>query len=193
MKKLFFLTLLSFFNVIMYSQDYKLSDFKTSKVTTITTDSDNFKNFQKIYSWFDPNNIDSKIDLYELVNPDEVLMLCSYKNSTKYNFCYIMHNKKNNTYALYFIDKTENEILVYNEKKTLLFSSLNDGGKIKLTNEITVEAKVNCFQSCMNYLEAQIADDFLGWAAWNLSPPTQIAAAYGCHRVCNGVPFNQVF
>ena len=36
----------------------------------------------------------------------------------------------------------------------------------------------------MDYVEDQITDDLIGWAACNLSPATQIVAAIGCDRAC---------
>ncbi len=180
-------------NFVTNAQDYKLDDFKTVKVSKVSFENENFKSFLKKYPSFKSNDIESTIELNELVNPNEILLICKIKNPIKYNFCYIMNNTKNGTFSLYFINKLKNKIFIFNEKETLLFSSIDDNGKIILKNEITTVERRNCFQYCMDYVEEQMTDDFWGSVAWNTHASVQIIAAYGCHRVCNGVPFNQVF
>lgn len=181
------------FSFVCNAQDYKLNDFKTLKVTKVSTENENFQGFLKKYTWFKTSDIESTIELNELVNSNETLLLCKFKNPIKYNFCYIMNNKKDGTYSLYFINKLQNNIFVFNEKGTLLFSSSDENGKINLKNEITIVERRNCFQFCMDYAEEQMTDDFWGSVAWNTNPAVQVVVAYGCHRICNGVPANQVF
>lgn len=181
MKKLVLCSLL-LFNLVLNAQDYKLNDFKTLKNLKTTTDSSYLKQFKETNSWFDLNSIETEVDLHELVNPEEIILVCKMKNITKYNFCYISMNTKNNTFAFFYINKELDKISIYNKSDVLILSSLNDEGKIKLINEI--QSRITCFSACMAWVEEQITDDALGWAAWNLSPATQVAAAYGCDKTC---------
>lgn len=77
---------------------------------------------------------------------------------------------------------------MFNKDKQFIYASINVNGFVKLTYEKKSNSdlyRVTCFSSCMAYVEEQITDDLIGWAAWNYNPPLQIAAAYGCDRVCN--------
>lgn len=193
MKKIFYfiLVLLNPLTVSAQNNTYKLSDFKTVSVSQSNTISPTFQNFLRQNPTFDVNLVETNYDVHTLVDPDELVLVCKIKNPRVYNYCYISYNKKADVFYISFVNKTTSTIVVYNQRGTKLYTSRNSNGAIVLTNDAPAQYRT-CFQYCMDYVEAQITTDALGWAAWNLSPATQIAAAYGCRRACNpGIPVGQ--
>ncbi len=112
-------------------------------------------------------------------------MVCNLKVIRTFTNVYIAYSAATRTFTTFFVNVNPGvKILVADMGKNLLYSINNTNGKVHLTNEVGDVGKRTCFQYCMDYCENQIADDFIGWAAWNLSPGVQLACAIGCARAC---------
>nr|WP_315171206.1 hypothetical protein [uncultured Flavobacterium sp.] len=142
---------------------------------------------------FDKKNYKIDVELHNLNNDRDILYSLEMINKKDFTNCYILYNKKYKEFITYFINvKKDQYIEVYNKDKEFITSFVNVDGFVKLTEEKVsnnnISSNKSCFQYCMDYVEDKITDDLIGWAAWNLSPGVQIAAAIGCDRSCNPKP-----
>lgn len=175
---------------ISFDSNSTMYDFVTkSKEITNFDDDLNLSNYMNLNSNFDKKNFETNIELHNLNNKRDILYSLEMINKKDFSNCYIIYDKKYNEFSTYFINIKKGEYIeVYNKDKEFISSFLNVNGFVKFSQEKISNNNIyfrrSCFQYCMDYVEEQITDDLIGWAAWNLSPATQVAAAIGCDRAC---------
>ena len=150
---------------LIVKTQFNLEDYKVIKKEKLNKKTKIIKNLPKDL------NI-SNADLYILKN-NLKLIATTEKDYKKY----LVLNGKNLIGPFYVKIIKDKEIQVYNKNKVLLYKIINDKGKGKM---VLPNNYRNPFRDCMEDAEESVVDGLIGWAAWNLSPGVQIAAAIYC-------------
>ena len=174
---------------IKFNTNSSMFDYVTKTKSNVDFENDsNLILYVFLNTDFDKQNFNVSIQRHNLNNERDILYSLDYKNKDDFTNCYILYDTKMNEFTTYYIKIFKDEYIeVFNKDRAFIYSSLNVNGYVKLTTEKKSNFSLysrSCFQYCMDYVEDQITDDLVGWAAWNLSPATQIAAAIGCDRAC---------
>jgi hypothetical protein len=90
---------------------------------------------------------------------------------------YAVYNPEPKDFIWYFINNTESKIEVISPENELLVYYTNVNGYANIQN---IENNRSAFGACMDAVEADYTDDFIGWASWNASPLPALTAAVSC-------------
>ncbi|WP_329806878.1 ubiquitin family protein [Flavobacterium facile] len=134
-----------------------------------------------------------KISNFKTLNKDVTLdeqniELLSLKNNTKalrfktsnssFNNVYAIYNQPTKEFFWFFINVSDLKIELFSSDKILLSSYSNINGNVNLNNIIV--GKRSPFGACMDAVEEDFTNDFIGWAAWNANPLYAATAAVHC-------------
>ncbi|PVV49960.1 hypothetical protein [Chryseobacterium sp. HMWF035] len=133
---------------------------------------------------FKSNNPDviineENVELLTLKNNYQVVKLTIDKNEN-FNLIYAVYDPSDRTFNWYFMANNEKEIKVMSPEKELIISYVQHDGFVSIGS---VAGKRSPFGKCMDAVEEDFTNDWIGWAAWNSSPLPAIVAATMC-QIC---------
>ena len=180
MKKVCFMFSLLFVMLFSYKaqgQELNLEEYKTEESSSVSK-SELLQKYPKL----------SESETYknaEILVLKNGLELLKWDNSIGlFTYDYAVYNR-DSSQMVYFHTKIEKNksIEVYDSNSELLYTVQNNNGNevFRVNSQLSTGG---CFRDCMEESEEAVVDGFLGWAAWNLSPGVQIAAAIRCEWIC---------
>jgi hypothetical protein len=182
MKKIIFgLIAIVLFTNFSFSQTK--SDFETFSVVSI--EKTNFKN-DVVKTFFEKTKInliypelqfnESETELLSLKNNFKTVKL-SILNNEKTNIVYAVYNSNDNDFIWFFVNNTDTKIDVLSPEMDLISTFVNSNGFVNILN---IDNRRSVFGACMDAVEDDYTNDFIGWAHWHSSPFPALTAAVAC-------------
>ena len=119
---------------------------------------------------------EQSIQLLDLKNGLQALRFSTSNKSI--NNLYALFNSRSSEFIAFFINITPKTIELYSFERELISSYSNVNGNVNINN-IVLEKRSE-FGSCMDKIEEDFTNDFIGWAAWNTNPLYSATAAVTC-------------